>query len=471
MERPGRPGAGASRTAGRSLVGQTIFNFETTRQVYTVSALTHEIRSHLEPQFKDVWVTGEVSNFRPAASGHLYFTLKDPSAQIRIVCFRNQARYLKFRPQDGVSLIARGRLSVYEPRGEYQLVVEYLEPAGIGALQLAFEQLKQKLAAEGLFSTERKKTLPLLPQSVGVVTSPTGAVIRDILRVLRRRFPNMNLIVYPALVQGEGAPAEIVEGIRYFNRHRLADVVIIARGGGSIEDLWAFNEEAVARAIAASEVPIISAVGHETDFTIADFVADLRAPTPSAAAELVVHRKEDFEGELENRERRMIQMIRLKLATLRQTALALSMSPAFQSMPARLSEKSQLVDDLIGRAGAAVEERLHISRRQTAEAAAAVMRLDVRRIVALKRAQLEQRIARLDTAESKTLAELRHRLAGVQAVLRERSPGLILSRGYAIVRDPAGQIVRSAAAVGEGIEISVELAQGRLEAEVTRRHV
>lgn len=450
-------------------MGQTIFNFETARQVYTVSALTHEIRSQLEPKFKDVWVTGEVSNFRPAASGHLYFTLKDESAQIRVVCFRNQARYLKFRPHDGVSLIARGRLSVYEPRGEYQLVVEYLEPAGIGALQLAFEQLKQRLAAEGLFSPERKKPLPLLPRSIGVVTSPTGAVIRDILRVLRRRFPNMNLTLYPALVQGEGAAAEIVEGIRYFNRHRLADVVIIARGGGSIEDLWAFNEEAVARAIAASEVPIISAVGHETDFTIADFVADLRAPTPSAAAELAVHRKEDFESELENRKRRLIQMIRLKLATMRQAVLALSMSQALQSMPARLSEKSQLLDDLIGRAGAGMGERLHAARHRAAEAAAAVIRLDVRRIVALKRAQLEQSDSRLDTAWSKRLAELRHHFTEVQAVLRERSPGLILSRGYAIVRDPAGQIVRSAAAVAEGSEISIELAHGRLDAEVKRR--
>ena len=239
-------------------------------------------------------MTGEVSNLRAAGSGHLYFTLKDETAQIRAVCFRNQARYLKFKPQDGLAVIARGRLSVYEARGEYQLYVEFLEPAGLGALQLAFEQLKQKLAAEGLFDPARKKPLPVLPRVIGVVTSPTGAVIRDILRVLHRRFRNINVLIYPVKVQGEGAAQEIAQGIEYFNRNAPVDVMIVARGGGSLEDLWAFNEDVVARAIAASNIPVISAVGHETDFTIADFVADLRAPTPSAAAELVVRAQTGF---------------------------------------------------------------------------------------------------------------------------------------------------------------------------------
>ena len=265
-----------------------VLDFQPQRKIYSVSELSQQIRNLLEKEFPDVWVVGEVSNFRAASSGHLYFTLKDESAQIRAVCFRNQARYLKFRPQDGISVIARGHLSVYETRGEYQLYIEYLEPAGLGALQLAFEQLKQKLAAEGLFDPGRKKPLPLLPRTVGVVTSPTGAVIRDILRVLRRRFRNMNVMLGPVKVQGEGAAEEIVEGIKTLNRQTGVDVIIVARGGGSLEDLWAFNEEIVARAIAASKIPIISAVGHETDFTIADFVADLRAPTPSAAAALVV---------------------------------------------------------------------------------------------------------------------------------------------------------------------------------------
>ena len=273
---------------------QPSLNFGPVRRIYSVAELSLEIRNLLERQFPDVWVTGEVSNLRAAGSGHLYFTLKDETAQLRAVCFRNQARYLKFKPQDGLAVIARGRLSVYEARGEYQLYVEFLEPAGLGALQLAFEQLKQKLAAEGLFDPARKKPLPMLPRVIGVVTSPTGAVIRDILRILHRRFRNINVLIYPVKVQGEGAAQEIAQGIEYFNRQAPVDVMIVARGGGSLEDLWAFNEEVVARAIAASKIPVISAVGHETDFTIADFVADLRAPTPSAAAELVVRRKQDL---------------------------------------------------------------------------------------------------------------------------------------------------------------------------------
>ena len=290
---------------------QPSLNFGPVRRIYTVSELSGEIRELFEQQFPDVWVTGEVSNFRAAGSGHLYFTLKDDTAQLRAVCFRSQSRYLKFKPQDGLAVIARGRLSIYEARGEYQLYVEFLEPAGLGALQLAFDQLKQKLAAEGLFDPDRKKLLPALPRVIGVVTSPTGAVIQDILRVLNRRFRNINVVIYPARVQGEGAAEEIAQGIEHFNRMVPVDVMIVARGGGSMEDLWAFNEEVVARAIAASEIPIISAVGHETDFTIADFVADLRAPTPSAAAELVVHLKQDFVDELDDQTRHMAQIIRL----------------------------------------------------------------------------------------------------------------------------------------------------------------
>ncbi|MGH9357165.1 MAG: exodeoxyribonuclease VII large subunit, partial [Terriglobia bacterium] len=327
-------------------MSQANFNFQISRKVYTVSALTQELRAVLEPRFLDVWVTGEVSNFRAASSGHLYFTLKDQTAQLRIVCFRNQARYLKFKPQDGVSLIARGNLCIYDARGEYQLMAEYLEPAGLGALQLAFEQLKQKLAAEGLFDPARKKPLPVLPRTVGVVTSPSGAAIRDILRVLRRRYRNMSVLLYPARVQGEGAAREIVEGVRYFNQHGGADVLIVARGGGSLEDLWPFNEESVARAIAASGLPVISAVGHETDFTIADFVADLRAPTPSAAAEIAVHRKQDFESDLRNRERRISHAIRLQLSELRRRFTELALHRGFQTISTRLAERAQRVDEL-----------------------------------------------------------------------------------------------------------------------------
>src|SRR5579863_5086030 len=281
-------------------MGQVLFDFQPQRKIFRVSELSREIRNRLERDFPDLWVTGEISNLRSAPSGHYYFTLKDQNAQLRAVCFRGQARYLKFKPEDGLSVIARGQLTIYEARGEYQLVVEFLEPAGLGALQLAFEQLKANLAGEGLFEAARKKPLPVLPRTIGVVTSPTGAVIRDILRVLKRRFRNMNVLLYPVKVQGEGAAKEISEGIEYFNRHTLVDVMIVARGGGSLEDLWAFNEEVVARAIASSKIPVISAVGHETDFTIADFVADLRAPTPSAAAELVIQAKSELLQQLDS---------------------------------------------------------------------------------------------------------------------------------------------------------------------------
>ena len=321
-------------------MSQSPFNFGPTRRIYSISDLNAEVRELFDLKFPDIWVTGEVSNLRVAGSGHLYFTLKDETSQLRAVCFRNQARYLKFKPQDGMAVVARGRLSVYEVRGEYQLYVEFLEPAGVGALQLAFEELKQKLAAEGLFDAARKKALPILPKVIGVVTSPTGAVIQDILRVLHRRFPNINVMIYPVKVQGEGSAGEIAQGIEYFNRENSADVVIIARGGGSIEDLWAFNEEVVARAIAASQIPVISAVGHETDFTIADFVADLRAPTPSAAAELVVHRKEDFVGEIEGHFRQMAQLMRLRISEARQGLAELRHAPRFSNarQPARRAD-------------------------------------------------------------------------------------------------------------------------------------
>lgn len=453
-------------------MSQSLFNFEpleTGRRVYTVSALTQEIRNTLEPKFLDVWVSGEVSNCRPAASGHLYFTLKDRAAQLRVVCFRNQARYLKFKPQDGVSLIARGRLSVYETRGEYQLMAEYLEPAGLGALQLAFEQLKQKLAAEGLFAPERKKPLPLLPRAVGVVTSPTGAVIRDILRVLQRRFRNMNVIVYPALVQGAEAAEEIAAGVRYFNQHRLADVLIVARGGGSIEDLWAFNEEAVARAIAASELPVISAVGHETDFTIADFVADLRAPTPSAAAEIVVHRKQDFEAELDDRRRRMAHAAHLKLAGLHRDLAAAATHWVFQAMPSQLAQRAQRLDDLSATLHRAWRDRITSLRQRLAGSRSELSRTDLQSVLKLKRAQLGQSNHLLNAAFVRSWVEKRNRLAHALALLGERSPQAILNRGYAIARDASGKVVRSAAAVAEGSEISVRLADGEIGATVRRR--
>ncbi|HXH07731.1 MAG TPA: exodeoxyribonuclease VII large subunit, partial [Vicinamibacterales bacterium] len=264
------------------------------RRIYTVAELTREIGELLERRYVDVWVEGEISNCRAWNTGHLYFTLKDETAQIRAVMFRSAVRYLRFRPEDGLHVVARGRIAVYDPKGEYQLVCEHLEPQGYGARQVAFEQLKRRLQAEGLFEAARKRPLPALPRRIGIVTSLDGAAIRDILKVLRRRYPNLHVVIRPTRVQGDGAAADIARAIADMGRFGGADVIIVGRGGGSVEDLWAFNEEVVARAIAGAPVPVISAVGHEVDVTIADFVADVRAPTPSAAAEMVVARKDEY---------------------------------------------------------------------------------------------------------------------------------------------------------------------------------
>lgn len=450
-------------------MSQGNLTFAPERRIFSVSELSLEIKNLLEKKFPDVWVTGEVSNYRGATSGHLYFTLKDAGAQIRAVCFRNQARYLKFKPQDGISVIARGHLSVYEARGEYQLYVDYLEPVGIGALQLAFEQLKQKLAAEGLFDAERKKPLPVLPRAIGVVTSPTGAVIRDILRVLKRRFRNMNVTIYPVKVQGEGAAEEIAEGISYFSKHPIVDVLIVARGGGSLEDLWAFNEETVARAIAASQIPVISAVGHETDFTIADFVADLRAPTPSAAAELVVHRKQDFADELHERARRMGQVMRLKLSEAREQFTALRMHHVFQTIRTRLGERAQRVDDCIVELNRVIREKLGGCREALLHVSAGLIRYDFRRFLKLKHAELEERAVKLQSEFARLLVERRTRLVQFDSLLKERSPLTILNRGYSITRDAQGHIVRDAAQVSVGDDLAIRLARGELGATINSK--
>src|SRR5438034_2845891 len=286
------------------------------RRVLTVTELTVALRDTLEERFFEAWVEGELSNCRVWNTGHLYFTLKDASSQVRGVIFRTALRYLKFKPTDGVNVVARGRVSVYEPKGEYQLVCEHMEPQGLGALQLAFDQLKTRLQAEGLFDAGRKRPLPALPRKIGIVTSVDGAAIRDMIKVLRRRYANAHLVIRPARVQGDGAAIEIAQGIRAIGRVRGVDVIIVGRGGGSIEDLWAFNEEIVARAIARSPVPVISAVGHESDVTIADFDADLRAPTPSAAAELVVSRKDEFCGLIDNLHDRLRAAARARIQGL-----------------------------------------------------------------------------------------------------------------------------------------------------------
>src|SRR6202453_692314 len=279
-------------------MSQLQFNLMPERRVYSVTELTGRIRDLFTRNFTNILVEGEISNCHEAQSGHVYFVLKDKTSQLRAVCFKTQVRAMKFRPENGLHVTVRGSISVYEARGDYQIYVENIEPVGLGALQLAFDQLKKRLEAEGLFSPDRKKPLPMLPRCIGLITSPTGAAVRDVVRILRRRFHNVHLTLFPVRVQGDGAALEIVRALQYFNRQQSVDVLILARGGGSLEDLWAFNEEAVARAIAQSVIPVISGVGHETDFTIADFVADVRASTPSAAAELVVNTKKEFNRHL-----------------------------------------------------------------------------------------------------------------------------------------------------------------------------
>src|SRR5579872_5799248 len=320
--------------------------WEPERRLFTVRELNTLIRGMLVDEFDDIWVAGEISGCRQASSGHCYFTLKDEESQLKCACFRNTARYLKFKPQDGMAVLVRGHIDVYEARGEYQLLVETLQPQGYGALQFAFEQLKKKLAAEGLFEAARKRPLPAFPRHIGVVTSPDGAAIRDLLHVLERRSPGRHIRLYPAQVQGEGAAEQVVRGIEYFSGSKWAEVVIVARGGGSLEDLWTFNEEAVARAIAASSVPVISAVGHESDFTIADFVADLRAPTPSAAAEIVICTQEQLFEQIGLAEHKLLQAIRYRLAMSARRLHQQGVERASAVLHRKLARLQQRVDEM-----------------------------------------------------------------------------------------------------------------------------
>ncbi len=411
-------------------------------KILTVSQLTHDIKEVLENVFETVWVEGEVSNFSRPASGHLYFSLKDEAATVRCVMFRSAAARLKFEPKDGTRVLVAGRVSVYERGGQYQVYVRTLEPRGQGALQLAFEQLKKRLAAEGLFDEARKKALPFLPGRIGIVTSATGAVIRDILHVLSRRFPGFHAILNPVRVQGEGAAEEIAAAIADFNRLNNVDVIIVARGGGSLEDLWAFNEEAVARAISASAIPVISAVGHETDYTIADFVADLRAPTPSAAAEIVMPARIE-----------LLARIQTNLRYLRQ-ALA-DIVPQY----------AQRVDDLAQELTRALERRLSIEVQRAESLAQELARATDSRLrtEAVHLGSLAQELPR---AIANRLRTEQVRLDGLLQQLNALNPLAILRRGYSLTMAADGRVVRRAKDVGRGDRLTTRLAEGHLTSEV-----
>jgi exodeoxyribonuclease VII large subunit len=443
-----------------------LFNLVPERHVWKVSELTERISEILEPVFRDVWVEGEISNYHAAQSGHLYFTLKDARSQIRCVCFRDQVRGLKFRPEDGLEVTVRGSLGVYEPRGEYQIYVSQIEPVGLGALQLAFEQLKKRLGGEGLFEEQRKKPLPVLPHCIGVVTSPTGAAIRDILRVLKRRFPNVRVLLFPVKVQGEGAAGEIARALHYFNRTRAAEVLIVARGGGSLEDLWAFNEEIVARAIAASQIPIITGIGHETDFTIADFAADVRAPTPSAAAEIVVRSRQEFERRIAEHFRNLVQELRYRLSEWRHHVRDLETHRGFRQLEVLLRRLRQQVDELASSLAVGLRLRLAGTFERLTRASSKVASFDLRGRAEVARRRIEQHRGALRAALDQALIVKRHRFEKARLQLEERGPFRILERGYAIVYDASGKLVRSTDQVNVGDNIAVRLARGELDATV-----
>ena len=437
------------------------------RRVLSVTELTVRVRDLLEAEFFEVWVEGELSNCRVWNTGHLYFTLKDGASQIKAVIFRSALRYLKFKPGDGLRVVARGRVSVYEPKGEYQLVCEHLEPHGRGALQLAFEQLKKRLQDEGLFDAARKRPLPALPRKIGIVTSLDGAAIRDIIKVLRRRYANAHLVICPARVQGDDAAPEIARALRQIARVAGVDVVIVGRGGGSIEDLWAFNEEVVARAIARVPVPVISAVGHETDFTIADFVADLRAPTPSAAAELVVSAKDEFWGRIDRLEGRLRAAVRARVQGLGRRVHVLDSRPAFAGFRGRVAMRGRHAAELSHalartvRAGLAARER----RRQPLERQ--LSSFDAGRRLASIRTRLVASRGHLDSAIRRRQHRAAARLGNAAGRLDTLSPLSVLGRGYAVAwNENRTRVLRDASAVAPGDRIHVTLSKGEIDCEV-----
>jgi exodeoxyribonuclease VII large subunit len=450
---------------------QLLFNLQPERRIFTVSDLTARIRDLLARNFTDVTVQGEISNCRPASSGHIYFTLKDDRSQIRCVFFKQQQRGMKFRPEDGLKVSVRGSISVYEARGEYQVYVESVEPLGRGALQLAFEQLKKKLEVEGLFDATRKKTLPLLPDRIGLITSSTGAAVRDVVRILKRRFVNVHLTLYPVRVQGTEAAGEIVEALAHFNRFRSADVILLVRGGGSIEDLWSFNEEKVARAIAASKIPIICGIGHETDFTIADFVADMRASTPSAAAELVVQTRREFDKHVVDLRGALTSLIRYRLLELSRRLHELGGRRGFRRPQDLLRQKRQRTDELTSRLALGLRGRLEFSRKRFTAAHLRISSFDFRVKMATFRLRLQQRTNDLGTRTDRLLRLKRERWEKLSVQLQERSPLQVLERGYAIATDAAGNVLRDSTQVAPGDEVKVQLRRGRLTARVKQENI
>jgi exodeoxyribonuclease VII large subunit len=439
---------------------------QTARRIWPVRELVEHVCEQVEQEFADIWVEGEISNCRPAPSGHLYFTLKDADAQLPVVLFRRQALLLRFKPEDGLHVLVRGRVSVYAQRGQLQLVGETIEPVGAGSLQLAFEQLKERLKAEGLFESARKRLLPAFPRSVGIVTSPNGAVIRDFLNIVARRHAGLNVLVCPAAMQGEQASGDVEAALSQLNSSGLADLIVVARGGGSLEDLSAFNSERVARAIVASALPVVSAIGHETDFTIADFVADLRAPTPSAAAELITEAQHRIAERVETQSNRLERATRFQLLHARQQFDRVPMDRAERRTTAMLHRLSQRLDDLGFRIEASVNDLVRARQREVTELAADVLHHEPRQMLARMRERLGVSGTRLERSLERTLRRWTARLEALDGRLRSLSPLAVIERGYALVLSTDGTVIRSTAELALGDQIRTRLSDGEIRSTV-----
>jgi len=443
--------------------------FETERRIWSVRALVIDIRQHVETDYADLWIEGEISNCRHAPSGHIYFTLKDGEAQLPVVLFRRQSNLLRFQPADGLAVLVRGRVSVYESRGQLQFIAETIESRGAGALQLAFEQLKVRLLAEGLFDAGRKRPLPAFPKCIGIVTSPTGAVVRDIVTIVRRRHPRLNLLLYSATMQGVSSPGSVAAGIRWFNANRsLVDVIVLARGGGSLEDLAAFNDEGLARAIATSELPVVSAIGHETDFTIADFVADLRAATPSAAAELITVAQHRIEERIAALYVRVQRAGRFHLIHARQRYARLSAESVLDRLRDTVNRRDQRLDELFLRLEGSVQRRFRIPMERLALLTERLRTRDVAVRIDSTYRGLQRTNQRLQQTINQAIITRQARLNRASAQLEALSPLAVLSRGYALVYTATGSLLRSTADVNRGEVIRARLAYGVLEATVTQ---
>lgn len=436
------------------------------RRVWSVRELVEQVSEQVERKYGDIWVEGEISNCRPAPSGHLYFTLKDAEAQLPVVLFRRQAVLLRFKPEDGLHVLVRGRVSVYAQRGQLQLIGETIEPVGAGSLQLAFEQLKERLKAEGLFDAARKRPLPAFPRTVGIVTSPTGAVIRDFLNVVGRRHAGLNVIVCPAAVQGEQAASEVEAALTELNASGRVDLIVVARGGGSLEDLSAFNSERVARAMVASKLPVVSAIGHETDFTIADFVADLRAPTPSAAAELITEAQHRVAERVQSQSLRLERAVRFQLLHARQKMDSVPLDRAERRTVTALHRLSQRLDDVGFRMESSVTGLVRARQREVAALAADVLHHEPRQMLARMRERLVVSNTRMERSLERTVRRAAARVESLDARLRSLSPLAVLDRGYALVLDADGTVIRSTGQLTHGDHLRTRLSDGEFSSTV-----